>query len=84
MLNQGKYEPAFPQGAETGNMEFWRHGMSLRDFFAGLIMAALVVKYSGSGTDYYLPENLPAWAYATADEMLKERNWSPKDAEPKV
>lgn len=47
--------PAFPQHAETGNLEGWWHGMDLRDYFAAKAMQALIgrlgpiVKVEGTG-----------------------------------
>lgn len=37
--------PAFPQPADQGNLEDWRHGMSLRDWFAGQAMQGLLADH---------------------------------------
>ncbi len=57
--------PAFPVDNEVYGPE----GMSLRDYFAGKAMQALLV-----GLDEPPANNILAkWAYAYADAMLKER-----------
>ena len=77
----GELSPAFPQHAETGNMEFWRHGMTLRDYFAGIVLGALILKYKEEEDTTGLPE----YAYDVADSMLKVRNgWGVPDAESEV
>lgn len=73
-------EPAFPQHAETGNMEGWRHGMALRDYFAAHALPAVIAAYvqsNGSciGTDHIL-RNAPIIAFQFADAMLEKRRKS--------
>ena len=73
-------EPAFPQDAQTGNLELWRQGMSLRDYFAGQALAGLdwrgleLDKTSlASRENQTLGESFAERAYYLADVMLKER-----------
>lgn len=60
-------EPAFPQDAQTGNLELWRQGMSLRDYFAGQALAAL------ADLDETEPGVIAGFCYQVADAMLKAR-----------
>ena len=66
--------PAFPFQDITTAI----HGMSLRDWFAGQAMAALIpeVPVGTGGTTY---AHVAEWAYLAADEMLAEREkeWGP-------
>lgn len=62
--------PAFPVDSQTGNMEEWRMGMSLRDYFAG---QALIAICYADGLPKGLPEWIAASAYEISDAMLKER-----------
>ncbi len=76
---------AFPQHADTGNLEDWRMGMSLRDYFAGQALGGLVAAYratpeaAASLTDVakavgLTPQEVEATvAYEIADAMLAER-----------
>lgn len=58
--------PAFPsEGEGHGNPKYHSPGMSLRDWFAGQVLAAS----DGSVS----PEKEAAWAYKIADAMLAER-----------
>ena len=60
--------PAFPQADYTGNLEDWKHGMSLRDWFA--VMAAFQeVKQLAEFEDI----SFQAARYLIADRMLSER-----------
>ncbi len=71
------YVPAFPQTYNTGNMETWKHGMSLRDYFAAAALPSVIASYlaangNGCAADHAI-RNVPALAYKYADAMLKER-----------
>ena len=61
-------KPAFPQHAATGNVEHWRHGMSLRDWFAGQALAGII-----SNPDVLTapPDMIAKVAYDIADAMVK-------------
>ena len=69
--------PAFPRPRSEGNLEVYdaQDGMSLRDYFAAQVLAALV------GSQHYAlgqqneegRDGLAFYAYATADAMLKAR-----------
>lgn len=73
--------PAFPQAvaeiqglASTSN-DFAMPGMSLRDHFAGLAMAACVGASSADNANYAAnPAKAAEWAYQFADAMLKARS----------
>ncbi len=56
--------PAFPQGKDTNGAE----GMSLRDWFAGMVLAGSLSDVSKSRL--VIAEN----AYDIADAMLRNRN----------
>lgn len=67
---------AFPQHAETGNLENWRHGMELRDYFAAQALTGMIA--SSPITDRTDPQkiNKPGWAkqaYEFANAMMVER-----------
>lgn len=66
-------EPAFPQHANTGNMESWKHGMTLRDYFAGQALAAMRL---GLLTSEIVIAGYAERAYQFADAMLKQRSQS--------
>ena len=88
MLNQDEYEPAFPQDATTGNMEFWRHGMALRDYFAAHAAACIwhhnFLAFSMTANECQEQiQNAAVLSYRIADAMLEVRN-GVKHAEPKV
>ena len=60
--------PAFPTGT-NGNTPY-SNGMTLRDYFAGQAMNALILERA----DWkYAPETLAKYAYAQADAMLRAR-----------
>ena len=66
---------AFPQHAETGNLEAWRHGMELRDYFAAKALQSLMshtsimfVMHDAAGVMEVVTD-----AYRVADAMLKAR-----------
>jgi hypothetical protein len=65
--------PAFPvaQDHRTANAIPWTAGMSLRDYYAGQAMAALIA------LDWSTKENIAIAAYAQADAMLAERSKKP-------
>lgn len=58
---QAGERPAFPQSASTGNLEDWRHGISMRDYFA---CAALAWITAGD------PLKAAERTYLVADQML--------------
>lgn len=66
--------PAFPQNAETGNMEYWKHGMSLRDWFAGQALIAVGVMQANPRAAGGTAEQFARTAYEFADALLKERS----------
>lgn len=71
MKNDGG--PAFPRPASPGAMiaSESQRGMTLRDYFAGQALAALLVSDSDSETSY---RDTVKNAYYIADAMLEERN----------
>lgn len=66
----GLYREELPSG---GSMPVHRHGMFLRDYFAGQALAAfpLITKVYGAGSDEV--ENAAVAAYVYADAMLRVR-----------
>ena len=58
--------PAFPS-SNTPDHGFYAEGMTLRDFFAAMVIGHLAVQPDSS------TEDDAAYAYIVADEMLKER-----------
>ena len=42
---------AFPIAAGVGNLEEWRHGMSLRDYFAAAALTGLLAANAYMGRD---------------------------------
>jgi hypothetical protein len=69
--------PAFPNlDCNSYGLTAIQGGMSLRDYFAGQSLQAVVAEYvlrnPGIGTDH-LPRNCAAHAYRIADAMLAER-----------
>lgn len=69
--------PAFPV-AETrdqyGNgLQEGSSGMTLRDYFAGQVLAGLVA-YPGRQNETNAPEHFARWAYAVSDAMIAERS----------
>jgi len=71
--------PAFPYSGvhhtEAMNYIIDSHGMTLRDYFAGLAMQAICKVSSG-----HLPESGSEQAYSWADAMLKERTKAEGDS----
>ena len=65
--------PAFPGARETnGNGDVLWHGslgMTLRDWFAGQAMAALIC----GGAAGLPPDEVAKWAYETADAMIAHK-----------
>lgn len=69
-VNEGDSSwPAFPQHPEQGNMQLWRHGMSLRDYFAG---QALTEAFQNGDTEIH-DDVMARRCYEIADAMLKAR-----------
>lgn len=76
MKNDGG--PAFPREDYQGGNAPGQSGMSLRDYFAGEALSAVIAAYveaNGAciGSDHII-RNAPAIAFKFADAMLKERN----------
>ena len=73
----GDLTPAFPQHAETGNLEAWRHGMELRDYFAGRVLPEMLARWMRLGSiyreDITLSQKIAKDCYVIADAMLEER-----------
>ncbi|WP_399677204.1 hypothetical protein [Xenophilus sp.] len=60
-----------PQEGHQDSGSTWQYpGMSLRDHFAGLAMQALI---NATGEPLDRMAEVPEYAYAIADEMLKAR-----------
>lgn len=69
--------PAFPVAGYTGNRGavHGTDGMSLRDYFAGQAMAALIVAPGQIGDEARAHQGKAAeWGYVQADAMLKARD----------
>ena len=60
--------PAFPRMTDNGSVEY--PGMSLRDYFAAKVMAALT---AADVDEAKTAEHLAMGAYELADAMLRER-----------
>jgi hypothetical protein len=60
---------AFPEGDVTNGGVMG--GMSMRDYFAAKAMQGLIASNDDEAGDRV--EEIPAYAYAIADSMLKER-----------
>lgn len=69
-MNDG--EPAFPQSDNTGNLEEWKHGMSLRDWFAGMALSGWYTNTGGLPAESHLTI-YAAHFYLMADSMIAER-----------
>lgn len=68
-------QPAFSAADDLATSEnIGAPGMTLRDWFAGQAMAALIAGFTADGGDYPHRENTSAWAYAQADAMLAARS----------
>lgn len=69
--------PAFPVSGDVGNLEEWKHGISLRDYFAAKALPAVYSDYCTSaralGFDEDWKTGVAIDAYAMADAMLAER-----------
>lgn len=73
--------PAFPAGiaaSPMGDIAWSNEGMTLRDWFAGQVIAQIIAMYAadnktGIGVDH-LPRNCAGHAYRIADAMLAERS----------
>ena len=63
---------SFPQHPGTGNLEEWRFGMSLRDYFAAKAMQSLIVVDIGHIDETWVTQ-MTTVAYRLADAMLRER-----------
>lgn len=71
--------PAFPVDANTGDLESWRMGMSLRDYFAGQFMCGFIERwrYEDPSDDErfdVIAKTLAVDVYRLADAMLKARS----------
>ncbi len=64
--------PAFPSARDMRHNPDFDHegGMSVRDHFAGLAMAALLGTEMYANTD---SDIISGWAYAQADSMIRAR-----------
>jgi len=67
-MKQTYIEPAFPVVFEHDGCTSKCPGMTLRDYFAGQALPALVAKFSGADIDI-----VARLAYKIADQMLSER-----------
>ena len=74
--------PAFPIPGDVGNLEDWKHGMSLRDYFAAKAMNAVLANNGGavqanSACGWSLCNctfsDVAEFSYQVADAMLAER-----------
>jgi hypothetical protein len=71
--------PAFPRPFSTDEHKSQcngfdqQDGMTLRDWFAGQAMAALVPLWATGEVDDYRPDFVAVDAYRMADEMIKAR-----------
>ena len=61
--------PAFPNAGTSDSELYAAYGMSLRDWFAGRALAALITDLPGQGD----AESFAREAYEYADAMLRER-----------
>lgn len=66
---------------QTGGTTAMQYGMSLRDHFAGLAMAAHITRHpltrhpvDADGVDFPFDDTMAEWAYAQADAMLHARH----------
>ena len=78
MGNKSDGGPAFPHTLDMVSGGNSRGGMSLRDYFAGQALPAVIAAYTEAngrciGTDH-VKYNCAAHAYQFADAMLAERN----------
>jgi hypothetical protein len=68
MMRKNDGGPAHP--VCTGNPDHWQKGMSLRDWFAGQVIAGL---YSNGNIQPSEPQGYVRAAYEIADAMIAER-----------
>lgn len=61
---------AFPLHPQVGNCEDWRFGMSLRDWFAGQVLAGSI---RANHRLEFNPDEDAEWSYRVADAMIAER-----------
>ena len=62
---------AFPIGGGVGNKEDWKHGMTLRDYFAATALQGMLAHdHPYQQSDEYM---FARDAYVLADAMLNER-----------
>ena len=77
MTNKQGNEPAFPSPTERGPdgiiTSYSFHGMSLRDYFAGQVIIALIQRHGDDESPSCTLEENSEMAYWYADAMLKER-----------
>jgi len=69
---------AFPRASDALNAEVQK-GMSLRDYFAAKAMQGMLTTWK-LGDKEVTADDWAAWAYETADAMLKAREKEPKNA----
>lgn len=69
--------PEYPQYRRAGDVEVATGGMSLRDHFGGLAMAAFLTSPAMSEDACLSEERCAGWAYSMADAMLAERAKEP-------
>lgn len=75
-MNEPKIsKPAFPTVARDGNWQPHNDGMSLRDYFAGQVLAGWTETYHRltGANGWYGAETVAETCYRIADAMLKER-----------
>ena len=63
--------PAFPATFDNSSNDIYIHGMSLRDWFAGMALQALIINPVLQEMTF---EDYAGFAYDHAEAMLKERN----------
>ena len=66
--------PAFPGETfdEATANTFYRYGMTMRDWFAGMALSGWLASFAGSSVALH-PDNVAVDAYLFADAMLAER-----------
>ena len=62
-------EPAFPNSGDGARYD----GMTLRDYFAGQVLAGICASYAGSNSAYQFSSDAD-YAYKYADAMIAERS----------
>jgi hypothetical protein len=63
---------AFPQDSQTGNLAEWRHGMTLRDYFAAKCLEGWIAHH-GFPIETENISHLISRCYQIADAMLSRR-----------